>query len=121
MQQNLLIGAINADNGKPNSILNKLTGAWEDVPRVAAHYRDNGVKWAVVAGDNYGEGSSREAAALSPRYMGGFAVLANSMARIHETVSAYETAQGLQLALTMLLPPLPAEPEEARAPAPLLH
>lgn len=85
ISQNLLIGAINADNGKPNSILNKLTGAWEDVPTVAAHYRDNGVKWAVVAGDNYGEGSSREAAALSPRYMGGFAVLAKSMARIHET------------------------------------
>ena len=63
------------------------------MPKVAAHYRDNGVKWAVVAGDNYGEGSSREAAALSPRYMGGFAVLANSMARIHETVGAHPTAK----------------------------
>lgn len=41
----------------------------------------------MVAGDNYGEGSSREAAAMSPRYMGGFAVIAKSMARIHETVS----------------------------------
>lgn len=61
------------------------------MPKVAAHYRDEGVKWAVVAGDNYGEGSSREAAALSPRYMGGFAVLANSMARIHETVNSRKT------------------------------
>jgi aconitase A len=50
-------------------------------------YRDSGRQWAIVAGDNYGEGSSREAAALSPRYMGGFAVIARSMARIHETVS----------------------------------
>jgi len=51
-------------------------------------YRDSGRQWAIVAGDNYGEGSSREAAALSPRYMGGFAVIARSMARIHETVSS---------------------------------
>ena len=49
-------------------------------------YRDTGRKWIIVGDDNYGEGSSREVAAMSPRYMGCFAVIAKSMARIHETV-----------------------------------
>lgn len=52
---------------------------------ISRAYRDAGARWAVVAGDNYGEGSSREAAALSPRYMGAYAIIARSMARIHET------------------------------------
>ncbi|WWC93848.1 aconitate hydratase, mitochondrial [Kwoniella sp. B9012] len=85
ISQNLLIGAINDENGKANSIRNADTGEFGTVPSVAEHYRDTGRKWAIIAGDNYGEGSSREAAALSPRYMGGFAVIARSMARIHET------------------------------------
>lgn len=49
-------------------------------------YRDAGRKWIIIGDDNYGEGSSREVAAMSPRYMGCFAVIAKSMARIHETV-----------------------------------
>lgn len=49
-------------------------------------YRNSGIKWVVVAGENYGEGSSREVAALSPRFMGGCAVVAKSFARIHEMV-----------------------------------
>ncbi|OCF31069.1 aconitate hydratase, mitochondrial [Kwoniella heveanensis BCC8398] len=85
ISQNLLIGAVNDENGKANSIRNIDTGDFDTVPSVAEHYRDSGRKWAIVAADNYGEGSSREAAALSPRYMGGFAVIARSMARIHET------------------------------------
>lgn len=51
------------------------------------YYRDAGRKWIILGGDNYGEGSSREVAAMSPRYMGCFAVIAKSMARLHETVS----------------------------------
>lgn len=109
ISQNLLIGAINADNGRPNRIRHQTTGEWGAVPDVAAlvlpsastlqltatdatsrpisrSYRDAGERWAVVASDNYGEGSSREVAALSPRYMGGFAVIARSLARIHEMV-----------------------------------
>ncbi|WWC63048.1 aconitate hydratase, mitochondrial [Kwoniella dejecticola CBS 10117] len=85
ISQNLLIGAINDENGKANQIRNSDTGEFGTVPSVAEYYRDNGKKWAIVAGDNYGEGSSREAAALSPRYMGCFSVIARSMARIHET------------------------------------
>lgn len=85
ISQNLLIGAINDENGKPNCIRNVDTGEFGTVPATAEYYRDTNRKWAILAGDNYGEGSSREAAALSPRYMGGFAVIARSMARIHET------------------------------------
>lgn len=55
------------------------------MPHTAEQYRDAGIRWAVVAGENYGEGSSREAAAMSPRFMGGFCIIAKSMARIHET------------------------------------
>lgn len=57
------------------------------IDRLDRAYRDAGRKWIVVGDDNYGEGSSREVAAMSPRYMGCFAVIAKSMARIHETVS----------------------------------
>ncbi|OWT38220.1 aconitate hydratase, mitochondrial [Cryptococcus neoformans Bt1] len=85
ISQNLLIGAINDENGKANCIRNVDTGEFGTVPATAEYYRDTNRKWAILAGDNYGEGSSREAAALSPRYMGGFAVIARSMARIHET------------------------------------
>ena len=84
--ENLLIGAVNIDNDQPNKVLNQATGEWSSVPQTAAYYRDKGMKWVVIAGDNYGEGSSREAAAMSPRFMGGFCVIAKSMARIHETV-----------------------------------
>ncbi|GAA5916530.1 hypothetical protein JCM6882_003573 [Rhodosporidiobolus microsporus] len=84
ISQNLLIGAINAENDKPNTVRHSRTGEWGSVPDTATSYRDAGIKWTVVAGDNYGEGSSREVAALSPRFMGGCAVIAKSFARIHE-------------------------------------
>lgn len=54
-------------------------------------YRSENKSWIILAGDNYGEGSSREVAAMSPRYMGGFGVVAKSMARIHETVSSRDS------------------------------
>ena len=79
-----MIGAINAANGEANNIENQITGEWGGVPAVAAYYRDHGVKWVVVGDHNYGEGSSREHAALEPRYLGGLAIIVRSFARIHE-------------------------------------
>jgi aconitate hydratase len=80
-----LIGAINAENGEANKIKNQINGEWGAVPKVAAFYRDNGIKWVVIGDHNYGEGSSREHAALEPRYLGGLAIIVRSFARIHET------------------------------------
>jgi hypothetical protein len=62
-----------------------MTGEFGPVPTVAAHYRDHGIKWVVVGDSNYGEGSSREHAALEPRFLGGLAIIVRSFARIHET------------------------------------
>ncbi|BEJ17891.1 hypothetical protein CspHIS471_0701590 [Cutaneotrichosporon sp. HIS471] len=85
ISQNCLIGAINADNGEANKVLNQMTGEFGAVPTVGAAYRDAGVPWVVVGDENYGEGSSREHAALEPRFLGGRAVIVRSFARIHET------------------------------------
>jgi aconitate hydratase len=82
--ENCLIGAINAANGEANNIENQITSEWGGVPAVAAYYRDHGVKWVVIGDHNYGEGSSREHAALEPRYLGGLAIIVRSFARIHE-------------------------------------
>merc|ERR1712135_156914 len=84
ISNNCLIGAINIENEKANSIKNRLTGEYGGVPDVARHYKANGLKWVVVD-ENYGEGSSREHAALEPRHLGGRAVIVRSFARIHET------------------------------------
>ncbi len=86
ISNNLLIGATNAANGKRNAVTNVLTG--EEgcaVPATARAYQAAGVPWVVVGDENYGEGSSREHAALEPRHLGGVAVIARSFARIHET------------------------------------
>ncbi|KAF9028933.1 aconitate hydratase [Hymenopellis radicata] len=83
--KNCLIGAINAENGEANKVKNQITGEWGGVPQTAAYYRDHGIKWVVVGDHNYGEGSSREHAALEPRFLGGLAIITRSFARIHET------------------------------------
>ena len=83
--ENCLIGAINIENGEANKIKNHITGEWGPVPQTAAYYRDKGIKWVVVGDHNYGEGSSREHAALEPRFLGGLAIIVRSFARIHET------------------------------------
>ena len=83
--ENCLIGAINAENGEANKVKNQITKEWGGVPQVAAQYRDNGIKWVVIGDHNYGEGSSREHAALEPRFLGGLAIITRSFARIHET------------------------------------
>lgn len=71
ISQNCLIGAINAANRKPNEIQNLETGEWGAVPHIAKQYREKGKQWVVIGDWNYGEGSSREHAALEPRYLGG--------------------------------------------------
>jgi aconitate hydratase len=85
ISNNMLIGAINADNGKANSVKNPLSGVYEPVPEVARQLKAKGVKWVVVGDENYGEGSSREHAALEVRHLGGLAIIVKSFARIHET------------------------------------
>ncbi|KAF5096668.1 hypothetical protein D0Z03_001572 [Geotrichum reessii] len=85
ISNNYMIGAINAVNGEANNVQNVYTGVWNGVPETAISYRDEGIKWVVIGGENFGEGSSREHAALEPRYLGGFAIITKSFARIHET------------------------------------
>lgn len=82
ISNNMLIGAINAENGEANKIKNNLSGDYDAVPAVARDYKKNGIKWVVVGDWNYGEGSSREHAALEPRHLGGLAIIVRSFARI---------------------------------------
>ena len=83
---NMCMGAINAYTGAAGTVKNVLTGAaGEMVSKVARDYKAKGVKWVIVGDANYGEGSSREHAALSPRLLGGVAVIVRSFARIHES------------------------------------
>lgn len=85
ISDNLLIGATNAFNGAVNSVKNLLTGAYDEVPKVARAYKAAGRGWVVIGDENYGEGSSREHAAMEPRHLGGRAIIVKSFARIHET------------------------------------
>nr|XP_039251950.1 aconitate hydratase, mitochondrial-like [Styela clava] len=85
ISNNLLIGAINIENDEANKVKNQLTGEYGAVPDVGRHYKANGVGWVVIGDENYGEGSSREHAALEPRHLGGRAIIVKSFARIHET------------------------------------
>ena len=85
ISDNMLMGAVNAFNGKPNSVLNQLNGKYEAVSAVAKQYKAKGISSIVVAEENYGEGSSREHAAMEPRFLNVKVILAKSFARIHET------------------------------------
>ncbi|MFM2376568.1 MAG: hypothetical protein RLZZ165_1665 [Bacteroidota bacterium] len=85
ISDNLLMGAINAFNGKANSVKNPLSGEYTETPKLGKIYRSAGVGSIVVGDENYGEGSSREHAAMEPRYVGARAVVVKSFARIHET------------------------------------
>lgn len=85
ISQNMLIGAINFYNEKTNSVKNQLTGNYVPVPEAAAAYKDAGMGSIIVGDENYGEGSSREHAAMEPRFLGVKVVLVRSFARIHET------------------------------------
>jgi aconitate hydratase len=85
ISNNMLIGAENAFNGKTNSVVNQLTGEIGEVPAVQRAYKAAGIASIVVGDHNYGEGSSREHAAMEPRHLGVRAVIVKSFARIHET------------------------------------
>ena len=98
ISNNMLIGAINAFNQKPNTVKNQLTGAYDAVPAVARAYKAAGVPSIVVGDHNYGEGSSREHAAMEPRFLGVKAVLVKSFARIHETNLKKQGMLGLTFA-----------------------
>ena len=85
ISNNLLTGALNFFNEKTDSVKNQLTGEYGSVPDTARAYKAAGVPSLVVGDHNYGEGSSREHAAMEPRHLGVRAVLVKSFARIHET------------------------------------
>ncbi|WP_338408268.1 aconitate hydratase [uncultured Flavobacterium sp.] len=98
ISNNMLIGAVNAFNQKPNSVKNQLTGEYDAVPAVARAYKVAGIASVVVGDHNYGEGSSREHAAMEPRFLGVKAVLVKSFARIHETNLKKQGMLGLTFA-----------------------
>ena len=85
ISNNLLIGAINDFNGKANSVKSQITGEYDAVPATARMYKKAGLGSVIVGDENYGEGSSREHAAMEPRHLGVRVVLTRSFARIHET------------------------------------
>ena len=85
ISNNMLIGAVNAFNGETNSIKNQLTGEYGEVPATQRAYKNAGISSVVVGDHNYGEGSSREHAAMEPRHLGVKVVIVKSFARIHET------------------------------------
>ena len=85
ISNNFMIGATNSENGEVNKLKNHLTGEYGAVPATARDYKAKNIPWVVVGDENYGEGSSREHAALEPRHLGGRAIIVKSFARIHET------------------------------------
>ncbi|WP_339663320.1 aconitate hydratase [Croceibacter atlanticus] len=85
ISNNCLIGAVNAYNKQTNFVKDQLTGEYDAVPKVQRHYKEKGIPTVVVGDHNYGEGSSREHAAMEPRHLGVKVVLVKSFARIHET------------------------------------
>lgn len=98
ISNNLLIGATNFFNEKINSVKNTLTGEFNEVPNVQRAYKAQGIGSVVVGDENYGEGSSREHAAMEPRHLGVRAILVKSFARIHETNLKKQGMLGLTFA-----------------------
>ncbi len=98
ISNNLLIGATNFYNEKQNSVKNGLTGQYDEVPKVQRAYKAKGIGSIVVGDENYGEGSSREHAAMEPRHLGVKAILVKSFARIHETNLKKQGMLGLTFA-----------------------
>ena len=81
----MFIGAINYFTGDAGKVKNVFTGEYKSVPEVAREYKAKDQGWVVIGDENYGEGSSREHAAMEPRFLGGKAIIVKSFARIHET------------------------------------
>lgn len=85
ISNNLLLGGVNAFTDEVGKVKNQFTGKYGEPQEVARDYKSKGVKWIIVGDENYGEGSSREHAAMEPRFLNGAAVITRSFARIHET------------------------------------
>jgi aconitate hydratase len=98
ISNNMLIGAINAFNNESNKVKNQITGEYDAVPAVQREYKAAGVASVVVGDQNYGEGSSREHAAMEPRHLGVKVVIVKSFARIHETNLKKQGMLGLTFA-----------------------
>jgi len=98
ISDNCLIGAVNAYNQDTNKVKNQITGEYGPVPATAREYKAQGIPSIVVGDHNYGEGSSREHAAMEPRFLGVTAVLVKSFARIHETNLKKQGMLGLTFA-----------------------
>ena len=98
ISNNCLIGAVNAFGGKTNAVVNQISGEIDEVPNVARAYKKAGISSVVVGDHNYGEGSSREHAAMEPRHLGVIAVIVKSFARIHETNLKKQGVLGLTFA-----------------------
>jgi len=98
ISNNMLIGAVNAFNNQTNKVKNQLTGEYNAVPFVQRDYKEKGIATVVVGDQNYGEGSSREHAAMEPRHLGVKAVIVKSFARIHETNLKKQGMLGLTFA-----------------------
>ena len=98
ISNNCLIGAVNAFGGATNAVVNQLDGSTDEVPNIARAYKSAGIPTIVVGDHNYGEGSSREHAAMEPRHLGVRAVIVKSFARIHETNLKKQGMLGLTFA-----------------------
>jgi len=98
ISNNMLIGAVNAFNKETNKVKNQLTGEYDTVPAVQRNYKAFGIATVVIGDQNYGEGSSREHAAMEPRHLGVKAVIVKSFARIHETNLKKQGMLGLTFA-----------------------
>jgi len=85
LSDNMLLGAVNAFNDQVGQGKNTLNNNYEPFSKIARQYKENQMRWIIIGDNNYGEGSSREHAAMSPRYLGCAAVITKSLARIHET------------------------------------
>jgi len=85
ISDNMFLGAVNYFTNEAGKTRNILTGEYKNISEVAREYKKNGIGWVVIGDENYGEGSSREHAAMEPRYLGGKAIIVKSFARIHET------------------------------------
>ncbi len=85
ISDNCFLGAVNAFSGQAGETKNQLTGEKAATPKVGRQYKEKGQRWVVVGDENYGEGSSREHAAMEPRFLNGVAIIVRSFARIHES------------------------------------
>ena len=100
----LLCSAINSENNEANKVRNLVNGEWGPVPDTARFYKSKNMKWVAIGEENYGEGSSREHAALEPRHLGGRAIITKSFARIHGKYSfVVDDAKSMFLTLVFFL------------------